>query len=250
MDLDRVIAVRTNKTVFRDGELCVKVFEKSFSKADVLNEALNQARVETTSLSVPKLREVTTIDGKWVIVSDFVAGKTLERLMEENPDRKHELLDKFVSLQVEIQSQSCPLLVGLRDKLKKRIALAKLSDEVKSRLYDSLEQMPKHTKLCHGDFNPSNIIVGNDGKYYIFDWAHATVGNASADAARTYLLFWLEGKISRAEEYLDLYCVKTNTEKKYVKKWLPVVAAAQSVTCRQNEREFLLAWANAKEEDL
>ena len=48
MNLDRIIAVRTNKTVYRDGEYCVKVFDDDFSKVDVLNEALNQARVEET----------------------------------------------------------------------------------------------------------------------------------------------------------------------------------------------------------
>ena len=50
MTLDRVIAVRTAKTVYRDGDLCVKVFNEDFSKADVLNEALNQARIEETGL--------------------------------------------------------------------------------------------------------------------------------------------------------------------------------------------------------
>ncbi|MCI5575010.1 MAG: aminoglycoside phosphotransferase, partial [Clostridiales bacterium] len=42
MKLDRIIAVRNNKTVYRDGDLCMKVFDESYSKADVLNEALNQ----------------------------------------------------------------------------------------------------------------------------------------------------------------------------------------------------------------
>ena len=43
MKLDRIIAVRNNKTVYRDGELCMKVFDATYSKADVLNEALNYA---------------------------------------------------------------------------------------------------------------------------------------------------------------------------------------------------------------
>ena len=43
MKLDRVIAVRNNKTIYRDGDRCVKVFHADYSKADVLNEALNQA---------------------------------------------------------------------------------------------------------------------------------------------------------------------------------------------------------------
>ena len=86
MKLEKVIAVRTNKTVYRDGDMAVKVFDSDYSKADVLNEALNQARVEETALNVPKLIEVSRIDGKWAIVSDFIPGKTLARLMEENPD--------------------------------------------------------------------------------------------------------------------------------------------------------------------
>ena len=48
MKLDRVIAVRNNKTIYRDGDRCVKVFNDDYSKADVLNEALNQARIEET----------------------------------------------------------------------------------------------------------------------------------------------------------------------------------------------------------
>ena len=42
MNLDRIIAVRNNKTVYRDGDRCLKVFNEGYSKADVLNEALNQ----------------------------------------------------------------------------------------------------------------------------------------------------------------------------------------------------------------
>ena len=69
MELNKVIAVRTNKTVYRDGDLAIKVFSDDYSKADILNEALNHARAEETSLHVPTLREVTKVEGKWAIVS-------------------------------------------------------------------------------------------------------------------------------------------------------------------------------------
>ena len=49
----KVIAVRPNKKIYRLGNYCVKVFDNDFSKADVLNEALNQARVKRqTSISL------------------------------------------------------------------------------------------------------------------------------------------------------------------------------------------------------
>lgn len=244
MNLDRVIAVRNNKTVYRDGDNCVKVFDSEFSKADILNEALNQARVEETGLNIPKIKEVTTIDGKWAIVSEFIKGKTLARLMEENPEKKHEYLEKFVDLQIEVHSRKCPLLNKLKDKMNRKISQADLDATTRYDLHTRLEGMPKHTKLCHGDFNPSNIIITDDGKAYIIDWSHATQGNASADVARTYLLFKLEKKDALAEKYLTLFCRKTDTAKQYVQQWLPIVAASQSVKGRKEEREFLLGWTN------
>ncbi|MEG1943084.1 MAG: aminoglycoside phosphotransferase, partial [Angelakisella sp.] len=83
-----------------------------------------------------------------------------------------------------------------------------------------------------------------EGKPYVIDWAHATQGNASADVARTYLLFWLAGDIDGAERYLTLFCKKSDTAKQYIQKWLPIVAASQSVKGKPQEREFLLEWVN------
>ena len=72
MKLENKIAVRTNKVVYRDGDKAIKVFDSEYKKYDVLNEALNQARVEETGLNIPKLWEVGVVDGKWMIVTDFI----------------------------------------------------------------------------------------------------------------------------------------------------------------------------------
>ena len=88
MKLDRVIAVRNNKTIYRDGDRCVKVFNKEYSKADVLSEALNQANIEQTGLKIPKILEVTMVDGKWAIVSEYIKGKTLAQIMAEDEDTR------------------------------------------------------------------------------------------------------------------------------------------------------------------
>ena len=244
MKLDRVIAVRNNKTIYRDGEVCVKVFNDDYSKADVLNEALNQARIEETGLNIPKVLQVTMVDGKWAIVSEYIKGKTLAQLMAEDEDKKSEYLELLVDLQLEVQSKTSPLLNKLKDKMNRKIAQSDLEATTKYDLHTRLEGMPKHNKVCHGDFNPSNIIIAEDGTPYILDWSHATQGNASADAARTYLLFWLSGDISGAKEYLELFCKKSNTAMQYVQKWMPIVAASQSVKGNEKEREFLLSWAN------
>ncbi len=245
MKLDRVIAVRNDKTIYRDGDRCIKVFNSEYSKADVLNEALTQARIEETGLNTPKLLGVTMIDGKWAIVSEFIKGKTLAQLMEEDVDKKEEYINLLVDLQMTVHRESAPLLGKLKDKMSRKIAQTELDATTRYDLHTRLESMPKHNKVCHGDFNPSNIIITEDGTPYILDWSHATVGNASADVARTYHLFLLSGDISGAELYLDTFCKKSGTEKQYVQKWMPIVAASQSVKGNEKEREFLMSWVSA-----
>ena len=244
MKLDKIIAVRNTKTIYRDGDKCIKIFNEDYSKADVLNEALNQARIEETGLNIPKIHEVTTIDGKWAIVSDYIEGKTLAELMAENEDKTEEYINLLVDIQLEIHSKTCPLLNKLKDKMSRKISETELDATTRYELHTRLEGMPKHKKVCHGDFNPSNIIITKDGTPYILDWSHATQGNASADVARTYLLFCLNGDTEKAKKYLEIFCKKSNTAKQYVEKWMPIVAASQSVKGNEKEREFLLSWVD------
>lgn len=244
MNLERIIAVRTGKTVYRDGDKVIKVFDSDYSKADVLNEALNQSRIEETGLNIPKIHEVSMVDGKWAIVSDYIEGKTLEQMMKDEPDKYDEYLKLFIDIQLDIFSRKAPLLNKLKDKLYRKINETDLTNEVKYELQTRLESMPKHDKVCHGDFNPSNIIIDKEGKPYIIDWAHATQGNSSADVARTYLLFWLNGDISGADKYLNEFSKKSGIAKKYIQSWLPLVAAEQSLKGKPEEREFLLHWIN------
>lgn len=247
MKLDKIIAVRNSKTIYRDGDKAIKLFNQEFSTADVLNEALNHARIEETGLRVPKLYEVTKIDGKWAIVSEFIEGTTLEVLMAEHPEKYDEYLDLFVDLQLEIQSKKAPLLNKLKDKMQRKISETGLDATTRYELHTRLDAMPRHNKVLHGDFNPGNIIITKDSVPYILDWSHATQGNASADAARTYLLFTLAGNRAHAEKYLSLFCKKSDTAKQYIQKWIPIVAASQLVKGHREERDFLMTWIDVVE---
>ncbi len=246
---DRIIAVRTRKTIYHEGDTAVKVFDADYAKYDVLNEALNQARVENIGINVPKVLEVKTIEGKWAIVFEYIEGKSLEQLMKENPTKLDEYLEMFVDLQMKIHSCTCPMLNKLKDKMNRKITEADLDATTRYELHTRLESMPKHNKVCHGDFNPSNIIIKDDGTPFILDWSHVTQGNASADVARTYLLFKLQGELDLADKYLDLFCRKSDTAKQYIQQWMPIVAASQSVKGKKEEREFLLDWVNVVEYD-
>lgn len=247
MNLTNPIAVRADKTIYQDGKLAIKLFNEEFSTADILNEALNTARVSETGLPIPQLEEVTKIDGKWAIVTEYVEGTTLQQMMDEHPEQMDALLDRFVDIQLNVQSKICPMLNHLTEKMQKRISASKLDATTRYELHTRLAGMKIHNKLCHGDFNPSNIIITPEGTAYVLDWAHATKGNASADVAQTYLTFLLGGKEDLAEKYLTLFCKKSDTAKQYVLKWIPIVAASQSVKGKPEEQELLLKLADVVE---
>ncbi len=242
-----VLAKRSKKVIYKDGDTVVKEFDSDYSKADILNEALNQARIEETGLKVPKLLEVSKIDGKWAIRLEYIPGKTLKDLMDENPDKLDEYLALFVRIQKEIFSKQAPLLNKIKDKFNRKISASRFDATTRYELHTRLDSMKDHKKICHGDFTPSNIIITPGEDYYILDWSHVTQGNAAADAARTYMLFCLKGQDEIAEKYLDLFCKETDTAKQYVQRWMPIVACTQSVKGKENEQEFLDRWVNVVE---
>ena len=241
----QLISSSETKCVYRDGDLAIKEFCEGFPKAEVLNEALCTARVEDLpGLHVPKVLSVSVMDGKWSITREFIEGKTLQQLMDENPDKVQEYMEQMVDLQIDIHSKACPLLNKLKEKTIRALQEEEQLDaNTRYDLLTRLDGMPKHTKLCHGDFEPSNIIVAADGAMYVVDWVHASQGNASADVARTYLLLSLKDA-KKAEMYMDMFCEKTGTEKRYVQGWLPIVAAAQLAKKRPEEKELLDKWVN------
>lgn len=242
MKLEKMVASRADKQMYRDGERFVKVFEAKYSKANILNEALNQARVEETDLNIPKIHAIEVVDGKWSIIMDYIEGTTLEQLMKDHPEKENEYIELLVDLQRLVLSKRVPMLNKLKDKMQGKISQAHLDATARYDLHTRLDSLPKHYNLCHGDFNPSNVIITADGTPYVIDWSHATQGNASADVARTYLLFYLNGQESIAEKYLNLYCKKSDTAKQYVQKWIPIVAASRLVAAKEGEDEFLRRW--------
>lgn len=248
-NLNNPIAERPTKTVYKDGDKTIKLFVENYLESNILNEALNQARVkEATDLNIPKLIEVGKIGNRWALVFEHVEGTPLNKLMEEHPEKLDEYLNMFVDIQLNVLSHTVPLLNRIKDKFRRKLTATSCIDEnTKFDLLQRLEGMEEQTKLCHGDFNPSNIIIRDDGSAYIIDWAHVTKGSGAADAARTFLLFSMDGKDELARKYIKLFAEKSKIAVKDVQRWLPIVAATQMTKEKAEEQEFLSKWINVVE---
>jgi aminoglycoside phosphotransferase len=248
----KIIVEGPGKTIYLEDGKVYKVMGNEYPVSGVFNEALNLAVVGETGLRVPKIVEVRQVDGKWAIVWEYIKGTTLLDKMRDEPGRFDEFLERFVNIQLEIYKYNAPRLPALVEKQHQRIRASGLDATNRYEFHTRLDSMPRHTKLCHGDFIPSNIVITGGDEAYILDWSHATQGNASADAAQTWLIFNLYRDLfpenpDVPDRYLELFCAKSDTAIQYVEKWIAIVAASQLAKKKAEEREFLLRQVNITE---
>lgn len=242
MNPDRVIAVRTQKTVYKDGDSCVKVFGADYSAADVLSEALCLARAAEAGIRVPEVRAVETAGKKRVIVTEYIAGRSLSEEMKNNPGKEREYLAFLARLQLEIHEKPGGGLPGLSEKIARGVVKAKEYGANDCALFALLKALPEKKNFCHGDFNPSNVISAEDGEAVLLDFSHAAAGDPLIDAAVTYLYFEVKNAHGAAETYLEAYVNKSGEEsvKAEIKKRLPLAAALLILRANEEERERLL----------
>ena len=245
-DNKTLIVERGNKKVYDLGDQIVKVFNDTKPVSDVFNEALNLSRINETGIASPRILEVSEVEGEgFAIKTTKIPGVTMAEKMAEEPARFYEYLEQFVDLQIEIHSYRARQLNRMRDKYTRMINhVTQINASTRYSLLERLNGMKREYQVCHGDFNPTNVIVCDDGTLAVCDWAHATQGSPAADAAMTYLLFALQDK-QQADTYLELYCNKADEPVQVVRQWMSIVAASELARNRnQDDVEFLLSWVD------
>lgn len=241
-----ILLERTDKVVTRDKDTVLKIFGPSYKVSAVLNEAMNEARAAETGLPVARVLEVLKVRDQWCIRREWVEGKTLAETMAADKKNLLRYLKEFVAIQCEIFSKTSERMGNLAEKLDKQISASVLPKETRYDLHMRLQSMPRGKALCHGDFNPTNVIITPNGEWRVIDWSHVRLGDPLADVARTYLLFWLSGHVAAAEKYMAIACDALKAKISDVQKWLPIVAAAESSKEQQSAKnhELLLHWAS------
>jgi len=240
-----VLLERTDKVVCRDGNTVLKVFGPSYKVSLILNEAMNEARAAETGLPVAKVLEVLKIREHWCIRREFIEGETLADVMAKDKKNLAKYLKEFVAIQCKIFAKTSERMGNLADKLDRLISASPVEKVTRYDLHMKLQSYPRGTALCHGDFNPTNVIITPKGDWRVIDWSHVRLGDPRADVARTYLLFWLGGHVAAAEKYIALACEALKVPLREVQKWLPIVAAAESAREQSpKNRELLLHWAS------
>ena len=75
---------------------------------------------ENTDLKISRLQEVTKINERWALITEYVEGTPLDVLMIGHPEKQNEYLNFFVGIQLEILSKRVPLLNRIKDKYRRK----------------------------------------------------------------------------------------------------------------------------------
>jgi len=132
-------------------------------------------------------------------------------------------------LHIALHRHRAPRLPALKTWLGDEIQKAgiKLGAALPTRtLLDRLAEMPDSDRLCHGDFQPSNVL-GTPGNASIIDWPHAMRSDPAVDVCQSWLLMQRPPGEQDATAYVEAYARESGLTVKDIFRWRSIVAAAR-----------------------
>ena len=151
-------------------------------------EAEIHKRLTEFDLPIPEMMGTVEVGEETGVLFARVEGTHLRELLLADGAEVDVLLQKMAGIQREVCQ---PVLVDetlpvLKEVCRQRIIeTEELSREEKRWLYEKIDALPNERHLCHGDFHPDNILVSEDGEWFVIDWLTACLGSLEADVART-----------------------------------------------------------------
>ncbi|MCO7125376.1 aminoglycoside phosphotransferase family protein [Sporolactobacillus shoreicorticis] len=226
MELGTPIAIGNTAKIYLHENKIYKLFNDYLPNTESSYEANKQGYAYSCGLSVPKVIDVTKINGKQTIIMEYIKGRLLGVLIKNDVKHAKEYISVFVDVQQNIHQIIADDLEPMSKKLRRQIRSAHHLDErLKTALLQKLDSISFANRLCHGDYHPFNIIVG-DHKNRVIDWVDASSGDMRADVYRTYLLC-CQFSTELAEMYVHFYCEQSGWSECDIFQWAPIIAAAR-----------------------
>ncbi|PEK92143.1 phosphotransferase family protein [Bacillus mycoides] len=228
MNLGNPIAKGNTAEIYLCDNKVVKLFKEYLPNTESLYEARKQKYAYSCGLHVPKVFEVTEIQGRQAIIMEYVEGESVGELLLNNLSKAEHYISICVSVQqkihaIYVRSDEIELM---EKRLYRQInSVHDLDEKQKGNILKKLDSITFEPRLCHGDFHPLNLIMSN-GDVNIIDWVDASSGDIRADVFRTYLLY-SQNSEELAEMYLHIYCKKTGLLRDEIFQWAPIISAAR-----------------------
>lgn len=196
-----ILGKGANATVYKiDDEKAAKVFERGLDYDEFLNERLLSKKAFVAGVPTAISFGMIEIDGKLGLVMELLNAKSLTNVIKNDPENLNEYIriyteaihklhgiDGLTGIDLELKNEV--------DSFKKRVSKSAslLGEDLTSELIEFADSLPKETSLLHGDIQPNNVMVTDDG-YLFIDMDSLSVGQTVFDFGylyRTMVLQWL-----------------------------------------------------------
>jgi len=235
--------------MYGDGKI-IKLFHAGFPIDTVHYEYKMSRLVYESGIATAKPYELVEYEGKTGIVYGYLhSSSTLLARMSAEPGSIDFYAEWMARLHAEMHSRTVDAarfssIHSLHDALQHRIGESEgLTELEKDAVTRYLQQLPRGNSLCHGDYHPENVMIGEEAN--IIDWMTGAIGHPAADAARTVLLLEMgrlpEGApqavvegLARTrshfkESYLRYYIRYSGISEASIRQWMLPIAAARLV---------------------
>lgn len=260
----RPIAEGRTAELYRWGDdRVVKLYRSGSSPDYVRREARVSQIVCRANLPAPSVYAsdrddgLFEVGGRLGILYEWIDGPTMLRDVASRPWVLVPHSKTFAALHAQVHSVSGEGLPDLRERIRRAIdgAAEWVSEDLRVAAHAALDRLPEAHRVCHGDFHPDNILLGDRGPV-IVDWGPASAGHPAADVAWTILLFrfagspvgaplpvrafvkWLGAIALRI--YLRTYSELTGTTRAEIGRWLGVIAVLRLADRIPEERDALV----------
>src|SRR5690625_6671469 len=133
MNLDNPIARGNTANVYLDDNKIIKVFNGFFPENASMKEAYKQNYAYSCGLPVPKVLDVTVINGKQAIIMEYIMGESLGDLLLRDKEQAECYLSTSVDMQLKIHSITPDAIEPMYDKLYRQIRSEEHTSELQSR---------------------------------------------------------------------------------------------------------------------
>ncbi len=240
----------------------IKVYKPHVTDDVIDNELYIGQILNNHSLAIPRLIGSINMNDKKALIYERISGMIMAEPILQGV-YKTELANTFAQMHYDIHQKIIPELPSQYEFLKNRIVeLTSILGDRAELLLKLLDRIPRANMLCHGDYQPLNVI-GEGNEYRVIDWNGACTGNPILDVAWTYMTLnspaikqvlpepiW-ELVVNFAKDYVIYYCKLSGTHQEDIIRCLPITAARrlydnnqQENEISRNEKEWLLNLIN------
>lgn len=233
-DWERPISGGHQSLLFACGQEVCKIYSSQIGPRARRGMAAREARALRTvesfdDVPAPRLRGVRRFKPGWGVVMTWIQGQDFGRIIRDHPEAKPECMRQMARLHVAVHRHPAPLrLPSFKAWLTSEIQRAGEVDAAfpAGALLQRLAEMPEGDRLCHGDFNFSNVM-GELGNASIIDWPSAMRGHPAADVCQSWLLMQRPPGEQDARAYVDAYANESGLPVKDIFDWRAIVAGAR-----------------------